>query len=208
MSGRYRTRTAGKGEHALRLDARTLRQRGVLQEGVYARRLWSWTWSNGEDAGSIEVVADLTRPEDRHLELIFRANGEPRRQRIEVEALPMRFGGLRYYFRCPRSGRRCEVLASVNGYFASIRANRLAYASQSETDLDRMTRARDKLAARLWPKAGAGGPPRGDNRTRLFDRWAELDMAVEDGIDARLVGMAAKLGMLERRTRRRRAKTQ
>ncbi len=100
------------------MDARALRRCGALREGCWTRRLWSWTWSNGEAAGSIEVVADLARPEDRHLELIFRANGEPCRQRIEVEALPMRFGGLRYYFRCPRSGRRCEVLVSVNGYFA------------------------------------------------------------------------------------------
>ena len=65
----------------------------------------------------------------------FNLNGDPRVQEIQLESRPMRYGGRRYFFLCPKHGRRCEVLSMVGGVFASRQAGRLTYQSQSaETD--------------------------------------------------------------------------
>ena len=49
----------------------------------------------------------------------------------------------------PRTWRRCEVLCSVGGYFASRQAHRLTYASQSLDRLQRRHRASAKIEARF-----------------------------------------------------------
>jgi hypothetical protein len=75
----------------------------------------------------------------------------------------MRYGGRRYYFLCPKHGRRCEVLPMVGGVFASRQAGRLTYQSQSADQIDK------------------GKPrPRGRNRERLVEAWSEADSAFEN----------------------------
>ena len=180
-SGRYRTRNVGKMEQALPLDIRALRRRGIVREGSRVWANWRWTWSGtNDDAGNINVTADLTDPNDRHVVLDFKADGDPRRQWIAIEARAMPYGGLRYYFRCPRTGDRCEVLGSVSGYFASRRGNRLAYGSQSEGRLDRLFRARAKAEDRALGKSWHP-KPRGANRERLVARWIDLERAADEG---------------------------
>ena len=196
-SGRYRTRNRGSVEQALRLDIRAMRRRGMLVEGVWAQAPWRWTWSDGREAGSIQVIANLTSPEDRHVTLSYSVGGEPRRERVALVATPMRFGGVRYYFVCPQTALRCEVLACVGGRFASIKAQRLSYASQSADEIDRLRRARDRVEARLWPKDKALGSPRGRNAAELIARWEALDEAFEDAMNVRLVGFARRLGALD-----------
>jgi hypothetical protein len=61
------------------------------------------------------------------------------------------FGGLRCWFRCPRTGRRVrKVYLPLGGrHFCSRRAYGLAYASQREIVYDRATRRALKLCLRL-----------------------------------------------------------
>jgi hypothetical protein len=177
-SGRYRTRNRGAVEQSLRLDMRHLRQRGMVRPGARTSAIWSWSRA-GEHTGSVGVAIDLRDPENRFAELTYSVGGEPRTRRITIEAIPCRYGGSRHYFRCPRSGRRCEVLCCVAGEFAARQHHRLTYFCQSETRLDRLQRAKSKAEARL--KGEKGNPrPRGANRKRLLDRWARLE---EDWLD-------------------------
>lgn len=69
-------------------------------------------------------------------------------------------------------GRRCEVLPLLDGEFASREAHAITYASQSEGELDRAYRRRDKLRGRL---DGANGltSPTGAKRERLAGKWRE-----------------------------------
>jgi len=163
-SGRYRTRNRGTVDAACRIDLRFLRQQGALREGHTARGTLRWT-RRGEPSGSMgyTVVMD---PEDRRLILSYTTNGEARTVTVRLEAVPMRYGGFRYYARCPRSGRRCLVLPVVGGVVACRQAHRLAYASQSMDLISRLRERMDRCEKRLHEK-----PRRGQNRVRLTAAW-------------------------------------
>ncbi|MES1199822.1 MAG: hypothetical protein ABUS57_00015 [Pseudomonadota bacterium] len=79
-------------------------------------------------------------------------------QQLELARAPCRFGGWRYYFVCPRLGHRCEVLPFLDGEFASREAHGVTYGSQSEGELDRAYRKRDRLKARIDGSNGRGKP--------------------------------------------------
>lgn len=136
----------------------------------------SWSWSRGNDpAGSIGFTIDLTMPDPNSgfAILNFSLNGEPRSQRISIQADACRYGGRRYYFICPSWNDRCEVLCGVGGVFASRDFHRLTYMSQSETPMDRLKRAEQKAEARLFAKAG-NHRLRGANKERLIEQWCDL----------------------------------
>ncbi len=171
-SGRHRTRNRGAVERSLRLDIRLLRRRGLVRPGV--RTSGSTTWNmRGDPCGSIGFAIDLTNPDQAFAELRFSANGVPRSQTVQIDSVPCRFGGRRFYFRCPNTWRRCEVLCGVGGHFASREFHRLTYHSQSEERLDRLRRAEQKAEARLFGKDGHPRP-RGAHRERLAERWCDL----------------------------------
>jgi len=99
--------------------------------------------------------------EDRRLVLDYSFKGENRTVQVQLEAVPMRFGGFRYYALCPQTYRRCLVLPVVGGVVACRQAHRLTYASQS---MDRVWRTRERMERcekRLNEK-----PRRGRNRER------------------------------------------
>lgn len=177
-SGRYRTRNRGTVDAALRLDIRVLRRRGFLVPGAVTSGSQSWT-RRGEETGSVGVTVDLGNPDAGFVVVNFSLNGDPRSQRIELTSQAMRYGGRRYYFRCPKHGRRCEVLPMVGGVFASRQAQRLTYQSQSATEIDRMQDRARRHEKRLWPDKGKP-VPRGRNRERLLDAWEDADSAFEN----------------------------
>jgi hypothetical protein len=178
-SGRYRTRNRGTVDAALRLDLRVMRRQGFLVPGAVTSGVQRWTRvATGEESGSVGVTVNLAGGDTGSLVVRFNFNGEPRVQEIDLVSAPMRYGGRRYYFRCPKLGHRCEVLPSVGGVFASRQAGRLTYQSQSADQIDRMRDRAHRLEKRLWP--GKGKPrPRGRNRERLLDAWERADTAFE-----------------------------
>lgn len=180
-SGRCRTRNRGAVEASLRLDIRSLRRAGYLRPGARASGIWSWS-CRGQPSGSIRFAIDLSEmsePMRGSAELSFSVNGEPRAQTVEVDGVPCRYGGWRYYFVCPRTGDRCEVLCGVGGYFASREHHRLTYHSQSEDALGRVYRSRDKAKARAFGE-DFKPRPRGANRKRLVKRWIDCERAADE----------------------------
>ena len=73
-------------------------------------------------------------------------------------SLSQPFGGRRWWFVCPRTGRRAAKLHLPNGAFtfASRQAYRLAYACQREPAHDRALRSAFKLRAKLGGDGGIG----------------------------------------------------
>jgi len=171
-SGRYRTRNRASVEQALCLDIRRIRRDGFVRPGSLMAGVVTWS-RGGNPTGSIGLTVDLRDPENSVAVLDFAADGEPQNQRIALMSKPCRYGGRRYYFWCPHSWRRCEVLCCVGGVFASRQFHRLTYASQSESPVDRAARAHWKAEARAL---GEGGHPRprGANRERLIERWCDM----------------------------------
>jgi hypothetical protein len=156
----------------MRLDMRRLRRLGLVRPGSYMAGNVSWTRAD-KPWGSIRVAVDLRDQENGIAELDFAVGGEPRHQRFGLMAKPCRYGGDRYYFFCPKSWRRCEVLCCVDGVFASRQYHRLTYGSQSESPLDRLGRAARKAEARALGEGG-NPRPRGAKRERLIERWCDL----------------------------------
>ena len=77
---------------------------------------------------------------------------------IQLETTPQPFGGRRWWFVCPRTGRRADKLYLPNGAFtfAARQAYRLAYRSQREAPHDRALRRAFKLRSKLGADGGIG----------------------------------------------------
>jgi hypothetical protein len=179
-SGRYRTRNRGTVDAAIRLDLRVMRRLGFLRPGAITTGHLRWSWTaTGEEKGSVSVTVNLSDPAAGFVVVRFRLDGDPRVQEIRLVGKPMRYGGRRYYFECPRHFRRCEVLPLVGGVFASRQAHRLAYTSQSLDRLSRLRERSSKLEKRLWPENGKRRP-RGQSRQGLLDAWERADSAFEN----------------------------
>lgn len=172
-SGRYRTRNRGAVESTCRIDLRFLARQGALREGRTASGVLRWTRGD-EPFGSMgyTVVMD---PGDRRLILSYSTGGEARTVTVQLVAVPMRFGGFRYYALCPRTLRRCLVLPIVGGVVACRQSHRLTYASQSKDRLDRIRERMDQCEKRLHEK-----PRRGRNRERLTQAWIRASENFED----------------------------
>jgi len=176
-SGRYRTRNRGTVDAAIRLDLRVMRRQGFLVPGAITSGSQSWS-RRGEETGSVGVTVNLGNPDAGLVIVRFSLNGDPRVQEIPLASRSMRYGGRRYYFLCPKHGRRCEVMPLVGGVFASRQAQKLTYQSQSATEIDRMQDRARRLEKRLWPDKGKP-VPRGRNRERLLAAWEDADTAFE-----------------------------
>lgn len=177
-SGRYRTRNRGTVDAAIRLDLRVMRRQGFLVPGAITSGSQSWS-RRGEETGSVGVTVNLGNPDAGLVIVRFSLNGDPRVQEIPLASRSMRYGGRRYYFLCPKHGRRCEVMPMVGGVFASRQAQKLTYQSQSATEIDRMQDRARRLEKRLWPDKGKP-VPRGRNRERLLAAWEDADTAFEN----------------------------
>lgn len=176
-SGRYRERNRGTVDAAIRLDLRVMRRQGFLVPGGVTSGVQRWTRA-GEETGSVSVTVNLADPDAGFVVVRFSLNGDPRVQEIPLASRAMRYGGQRYYFLCPKHGRRCEVMPLGGGVFASRQAQRLTYQSQSADQIDRMRDRAHRLEKRLWPDKGKPRP-RGRNRERLLDAWERADTAFE-----------------------------
>ena len=126
----------------------------------------------------------------------------PQRQRVDLVSTPCRFGGRRWWWLCPATGRRCAKLYLPNGArrFLSRPAHGLAYASQSEDAIARAHRRAAQVHMRLGSpvqQAGTGEePPRPKwMRRRTYKRLlAELRDVEEAFDDAFLEGALRILG--------------
>jgi hypothetical protein len=114
----------------------------------------------------IEFQCDINHPGESWLRLMYQIcdywTGEPHDidELIYLVATHPPFGGLRWWFVCPRTNRRGRMLHLPLGArrFASRGAYRLVYASQRGTAVDRAHRGQAKIKARLIgdrdPRAG------------------------------------------------------
>lgn len=139
-SGRRRSVHRGAVEQFPVIDLRMLKRAGLLKPGECTYDILRW---RNQDLKALEVriFVDLSDEDDASI----RIAGDVPDQRAAIECVPCPYGGYRCYFLCPLTGARCEQLFLVDGIFASRKAHRLAYASQSEDELSRSRRKVRKL---------------------------------------------------------------
>lgn len=95
--------------------------------------------------------------------------GKPIKQTVRLASKKMRFGGKRWYFVCPATGRSCYKLILPPGgkAFASIKAWGLAYRSQN---IDAIARANRAIAALRRRSEALPKRTRHPTRKRLQER--------------------------------------
>lgn len=160
------------------LNARVLRgiRPGATGSGIL-------TWGDGfEVSVTVETINDDVRLILEHEHRSSREAEAKFRYCVDLTETRPHFGGRRWWFRCPRSGRRVgRLYLPLGGFqFWGRRAYALAYQCQRESYLDRMMRKARKLHRRI---GGDGDdyslPPRKPMRMRrrtyeqLMARWEE-----------------------------------
>lgn len=146
-----------KAEHMRSLDVNKLAKCGHLRNGHFGG--WQWT-QDGERVASIS-----TRGEAGGLRLVYRVTphggpSEDIQEFVSITWKDCRFGGQRAYFICPGivNGRGCyrrvAKLYIANRYFLCRHCNRLSYACQSETRVDRLLRGANKLRVKMGGEPG------------------------------------------------------
>ncbi len=173
-----------KAEQSLPLDVRAMHHRGILRRSYSGT--WSWTWNNGESAGSIGYEFD-----NDSLLLRYAIDGQSRVQHVRVVRTRCHYGGSRPWFCCPVCNRRVAVLYHRGGRFACRRCQRVAYLSQSEDVTARAWRRQRKAESRL---IDGYGRPKGMH-TATYKRLMEVIVECETVKDERFWAFAQRMGL-------------
>lgn len=203
MGGYGSGRSGGRAttDSGLALNLPKLIRDGLFRPGCAWGGSLIWTnTTTGERVGSIGYEAHLGEESGR-VRLYYTTtsnwNGERRESDywIQLATTPQPFGGRRWWFICPRTGRRVSKLHLHGGTFASRQAHRLAYRSQRETKYDRALRRAFKLRDRLGAVGGIGDyvPKPRWMRLRTYDQKLEEIWQAEGVVDAYLAGFLGKL---------------
>lgn len=140
-------------EDGLRLDLGQLMRQGHIRLGCRTSGPLTWRYAaTGEEVASIMFEADCADLSSVCIRLTYTAKGTPMDYRLWLERTPCHFGGFRWWWRCPRSGRRVRVLCLPPGetMFVARAVYRLPYRSQRERPIQR---SHDRLR-RLYRKIG------------------------------------------------------
>jgi hypothetical protein len=141
-----------KAEHCLPLDIRTLQRVGKLRNGYAGELAWR-NYPSGAPAGNVRLSAA-----GNSVHLKYTADSKPCSQVIAIARTRCYFGGTRGWLVCPICIRRFAVLYGRDERFACRRCQQVAYQSQSETAIRRLSRRLHKIEAKL---ADNGRRPKG-----------------------------------------------
>ncbi|PCJ95123.1 MAG: hypothetical protein COA45_12405 [Zetaproteobacteria bacterium] len=173
------------------LDINRMVKLGSIQPDT--RRSGSWTWTNtntGERVSSFSYTSNTLDPHDMYLNVSYTTVSTDKRHdyNIRIERTSLHYGGHRYWFICPYTGRRVAKLYGANGAdkYGSRHAFNLSYASQSEASHDRALRKKWKLLDKVggdqdWPLK-----PKGMHQ-KTFERLLDKFYHNEDIIEGHLV---------------------
>ena len=163
-------------EDGLRLDLRRLLQQGLfIPDGSMRWTTLRWTnTSTGEKVASCGL-SHCAGDDEKWLRLQYRHTpygSEESTQvddRFRLERFPQPFGGHRWYFICPATGHRCQVLYKPCGatYFRSRTAFRvrLQYHSQKQDWRSRLL----ETSRRVSGKVLRAGPPEWRDKHKDWD---------------------------------------
>jgi len=202
MGGYGSGRSTGRPtvESALRLDIDWLKRMGAIVPG--ARTVSELRMQFYDDEIFVPCDAQVGDRWDSWLRLQYRIfdywTGEPHDidEKIYLAASERHFGGLRWWFVCPRENRRVRKLCLPLGarHFRSRGFYRLVYCSQREAVHDRAQRRARKLIHRLgghWnDDQYPNKPPR--MRWRTYNLIMDKIVAADRLADERIFALAAR----------------
>ena len=185
-------------EASVCLSVEQLRRAGALIPGSRTSGQLHWTFATGQ-LGSANFEAFLAI-KDGYFQLDFQLPGwgaGNSKQEISLTTTHAHFGGARWWFVCPVTGKRVGRLHLPPGanQFLSRRAHGLAYACQTEDVYDRASRRSRKLMMRLGADAGSRWIPLKPKGMRwtTYVRHANEIKYLEGISDGRWQKLVAKL---------------
>ncbi|WP_338445857.1 hypothetical protein V5F89_11965 [Pelagerythrobacter marensis] len=186
-SGRRRSVHRGSVEQFPVIDLRVLKRARLLKPGECTYDTLRW---RNQDLQVLEVriFVDLSDEDDASI----RIAGDVADQRAAIECVPCPYGGYRCYFLCPLTGTRCGQLFLADGIFASRKAHRLTYASQSEDDLSRARRKARKLHRQVEGDTRYARP-RGRNRYAKVQELKQAKHVAREFYREHLRGMTGSI---------------
>lgn len=123
-------------ESCLRIYVNRFVREGIIRPGRWTSGQWIWRYPSGEKA-TIGYTADTTNMDTPVFRLKYRITrtGDDVDEVIDLVFTSPYFGGTRFWFRCPRCGRRVGALYFPNGgrYFWCRRCYNLTYQSCNES---------------------------------------------------------------------------
>jgi hypothetical protein len=145
-----RSRQRATLEAGLRLDLNKLARRGLIQLGDFKSSGIHWTESySGELIAAGTVTADMSDTYGGWLRIDIGNLS----QRIHLRSRDRNFGGVQWYFVCPRSGSLASVVWMPPGAssFASRKSwgRQVAYQSQFLDAVGRAHQGKDRINRRL-----------------------------------------------------------
>ncbi len=139
-------------EDGFTLDINQLIRRRCFRPGQHT--IGTVTWTNtrtGEQTASIRYEAAMASAEASWVHLRYAVDDVPQDYRVRLEVTSCHYGGCRWWWICPVSGRRVGKLCLPPGakMFASRKAYRLTYRSQRMAPGDRARTRCKRLSHRL-----------------------------------------------------------
>jgi hypothetical protein len=174
--------------------------RAGLRAGVKGELALTFS-DSGAGRLPVKILIDTTGTTYRFLELSHvgrTSDAVPQRYQVQLRTSPQPFGGVRWWFVCPRTGRRCtKLFLPLGGHrFWSRQAWGLGYACQRETAQCRAQRQAIKTYRALrgegnW-RDGASAKPKW-MRWRTYDQLAARLDHYNDAFDANWMVSVSRL---------------
>lgn len=139
-----------KVDHCRTLNINRMVETGAIKNGSSLSGTWVWTDSEtGEQKASIGYHSNAWDLKDAYLKLNYTLtnSGKAMDYKIPLIATKAHFGGVRFWFKCPLTGRKASKLYLPYGatFFACRQAYGLKYASQSQSYEDRVINKKWKI---------------------------------------------------------------
>lgn len=169
-------------EECASFDLAALKARGAMCDGEVMRAKQEWH-HNDEKIAEFTITIDLSRTSDAPcLKISGWAFDRAVYQRVAMAALPMRFGGYKWFMICPRTGSRCRrmILPPGGEVFASVKGWSACYHSQNEGPIERAHRAIRRMQTR---RAAMSRYTRVPTRERLAERRWAMELFLDRVID-------------------------
>ncbi len=195
----YRWNTTTKLDNLRSLDInRMMQTKAIPQNGV---KCGSWVWSDretGERTSSLNYYSDTAcnRPYIR-LQYTIMDTEEECDYKIYLGVTWPHYGGKRFWFICPYTGKRVTKLYRSYGSskYASRHAFKLSYASQSEAAHDRALRKKWKILRKMDGDYDFPVRPKGMHH-KTYEKFLNIYWEQEEICDAYLFQTMKRYGMV------------
>ena len=162
-------------DNLLKISIKNLRTSELLQDNAIKVGSIYWDGTNPETAKSSINFKLNTTTSNKYLEIGYMCNDDTMKYPTPLEMTRPNYGGVRWWFRCPRCGKRCSALYIKSKYFWCRKCNNLTYRSQQYSFADRMRLMSNKYERLAETDGRKTKGMHWSTYNRLMDKAVEYD---------------------------------